>query len=377
MPTELTFQTVLDLHARRYPLMQIQDLVKLAYQAAFAGGHMIDDEVTALNWLQVEFDALSLPPGSDRNGTQNSDRSGIDPAAFFEPIGNSLCRIHLQSVACSGLSLETLNRFFVLTANRHHGEKVKFEQHLTDLESAVQSGLPLQEPIHPDDLAAWLQVYRQQGCPAIHHSETYRLAYQPAYRVVRTDFARFTKLFAAIDGLLQHQQSVTVAIDGNSGSGKSTLATLVHDVYGGNLFHMDDYFLQPHQRTDERLGEAGGNVDRERFQAEIITGLASQKTFTYRIYDCKTQTLGQPAACKPERLNLIEGVYSQHPSLREAYDLKVLLRVDPGQQRRRVLARSGPELYKRFIAEWIPMEDRYFADMQIAEQCDLVFDDSP
>ncbi|MDW7659485.1 MAG: hypothetical protein SCM11_20140 [Bacillota bacterium] len=361
-----SFQTILDLHVRRYPLMQIQDLVKLAYQAAFAGGHMIDDEATALNWLQTEFAAIPQPAGSDR--------TGIDPAAFFEPIGNGLCRIYLQSVPRSGLSLETLNRFFVLTANRHQGEKAMFEQHLTDLESAVQSGLPLQEPIHPDDLAAWLQAYRQQDCPAVHHSETYRQAYQPAYRVVRTDFARFTKLFAAINGLLQQKQRVTVAIDGNSGSGKSTLATMINDVYGGNLFHMDDYFLQPHQRTDERLHEVGGNVDYERFHAEIITGLASQKPFTYRVYDCKTQTLGQPAACKPDRLNLIEGVYSMHPSLRDAYDLKVLLRVDPEQQRRRVLARSGPDLFKRFIAEWIPMEDRYFADMKIAEQYDLVFD---
>jgi uridine kinase len=359
--------------------MQIQDLVKLAYQAAFAGGHMIDDEVTALNWLQVEFDALSLPPEAAPvpNDVLDSSQNDSNPAAFFEPIGNGLCRIHLQSIPHSGLSLETLNRFFVLTANRHHGEKAKFEQHLTDLECAVQSGLPLQEPIHPDELAAWLQAYRQQDCPAVHHSETYRQAYQPAYRVVRTDFARFTKLFAAIDGLLRQKQRVTVAIDGNSGSGKSTLATMINDVYGGNLFHMDDYFLQPHQRTNERLHEVGGNVDYERFHAEIVTGLASQKSFTYRIYDCKIQTLGQPVPCKPERLNLIEGVYSLHPSLKDTYDLKVLLRVDPEQQRRRVLTRSGPDLFKRFIAEWIPMEDRYFAEMKIAEQCDLVFDDNP
>jgi uridine kinase len=356
--------------------MQIQDLVKLAYQAAFAGGHMIDDEAAALNRLQVEFSALSQQPESALvpEDAWESSQNNNNPVAFFEPIGNGLCRIHLQSIPHSGLSLETLNRFFVLTANQHHGEKAMLEQHLADLERSVQAGLPLQEPVHPDDLAAWLQAYRQQGCPAVHHSDNYRQAYQPAYRVVRTNYARFTKLFAAIDGLLLRQQSVTVAIDGNSGSGKSTLAAMIHDVYGGNLFHMDDYFLQSHQRTAERLGEAGGNVDRERFQAEIITGLASQKPFTYRIYDCKTQTIGQPISCKPKRLNLIEGVYSLHPSLIDAYDLKVLLRVDPEQQRRRILERSGPDLYKRFIAEWIPMEDRYIADRQIEGQCDLVFD---
>ena len=32
---------------------------------------------------------------------------------------------------------------------------------------------------------------------------------------------------------------------------------------------MDDYFLQPYQRTEERLAEPGGNVDYERFKEEI------------------------------------------------------------------------------------------------------------
>jgi hypothetical protein len=31
------------------------------------------------------------------------------------------------------------------------------------------------------------------------------------------------------------------------------------------LFHTDDFFLQPHQRTRERLESVGGNIDYERF----------------------------------------------------------------------------------------------------------------
>ena len=50
-----------------------------------------------------------------------------------------------------------------------------------------------------------------------------------------------------------------------AGSGKSVLGQLLSEVYSCNLFHMDDFFLRPEQRTAERLAEAGGNVDRERF----------------------------------------------------------------------------------------------------------------
>ena len=60
-----------------------------------------------------------------------------------------------------------------------------------------------------------------------------------------------------------------VAIDGPCASGKSTLGALLRGVYGANLFHMDDYFLPFARKTPERLAEPGGNVDYERFFAEV------------------------------------------------------------------------------------------------------------
>lgn len=53
-------------------------------------------------------------------------------------------------------------------------------------------------------------------------------------------------------------KQVVIAIDGMCGAGKSTIAQMLHDKLGGNLFHMDDFFLQPYQRTSERLAEIGG-----------------------------------------------------------------------------------------------------------------------
>ena len=64
---------------------------------------------------------------------------------------------------------------------------------------------------------------------------------------------------------------------------------------------MDDFFLRPQQRTKERLAEAGGNIDRERFLQEVAVLLGeyrkaedvvSEKKWdhdtllTYRRYDC-------------------------------------------------------------------------------------------
>jgi hypothetical protein len=37
------------------------------------------------------------------------------------------------------------------------------------------------------------------------------------------------------------------------------------------------------------------------------------------------------------------------------------------------LQRSGTALLKRFEDEWIPLENRYFSDLDIIHGCDLVF----
>ena len=57
-----------------------------------------------------------------------------------------------------------------------------------------------------------------------------------------------------------------VAIDGRCASGKSTLAAYLKSALACSVIHMDHFFLQPHQRTEKRLREPGGNVDYERFK---------------------------------------------------------------------------------------------------------------
>ena len=162
-----------------------------------------------------------------------------------------------------------------------------------------------------------------------------------------------------IDCLLGQKETVTVAIDGKCTSGKTTLASMLAQRYDCNVFHMDDFFLRPEQRTLERLSEIGGNTDYVRFQEEVLTPLQSGSSFSYRPYDCKTQTLSKPVCIYPKALNIIEGSYALHPYFGSPYDLKVLLTVSPEMQRQRIMQRN-PFLHKRFFEEWIPMENRFF-----------------
>ncbi len=175
-----------------------------------------------------------------------------------------------------------------------------------------------------------------------------------------------------IDELLTRKDRVILAIDGSCTSGKTTLADMLARRYDCNVFHMDDFFLRPEQRTAERFAQAGGNVDYERFQEEVLLPLKTEKPFSYRPFDCGTMELAGPVAVEPKKLNIIEGTYSHHPFFGDVYDIKIYLTITPGLQRERILKR--PEfLHKRFFGEWIPMENTYFTQCRIREQSDLVF----
>ena len=213
-------QEVLLWHQQRYPRMQIQDLVKLAYQNEFAGGHMIADVESNLQRLRAECQALA----------GNSD--GVKPGEIFVGIGNGLCRLQLAAIEGTGVRLTTVNQFFVNTARSRRGDLSSLEHKLEVLRACCQAGTL---PHSPADLDAFLLTYRAQGYPAISHSAVYRDHYKPAYRVVDSVYRDHFALFCRIDALLESQGGVRVAIDNQSGSGKSALSALLSRVYDRNL----------------------------------------------------------------------------------------------------------------------------------------------
>ena len=182
---------------------------------------------------------------------------------------------------------------------------------------------------------------------------------------------RFLRVQNEIDRLMKSQSRVTVAIDGNCASGKTTLAQQLAKFYDCNVFHMDDFFLRPEQRTAERFAETGGNVDYERFQTEVLLPLKTETAFSYRPFSCSAFTLSEPVCVQPKGLNIIEGTYSLHPYFGDAYDLKIRLTVSEELQHQRILERPA-FLHKRFFEEWIPMENRYFEEFRISDKADMV-----
>lgn len=337
-------QILLD-HIRRYPLAEPQDFLKLVRQSALGGAHMGGEASLA----RLEGELRQLPPAPENDS----------PA--LEPIGGGFLRLNLRALGALALRPETVDGLFHQTCAPRAGST-----------QALEASLCLLETLMPRAAAA-IAAFRAGGCPPVRHSDTYRRAYRPAYRLVPEAARTFLPLFQRIDALLCQKAFVRIAIDGHCASGKSTLGALLRDVYGANLFHMDDYFLPFARKTPERLAEPGGNVDYERFFAEVA-GRPAGAEIHWRAFDCAAQALGPAQSAAPAPLTVVEGSYSLHPALRGAYDLKVFLSIDPERQSARILARNGPEKHRRFVEEWIPLENAYFRALDIRALCDLAFD---
>ncbi len=167
---------------------------------------------------------------------------------------------------------------------------------------------------------------------------------------------------------------ITVAIDGRCGAGKTTVAKRLSDDFDCNVIHTDDFFLPIKKRTPERLSTPGGNIDIERFIDDVMVPLKSEVPFSYRPYDCHTDTFKTPVQITLKKLTIVEGSYSCHPLLWDSYDLRVFVDIDPKTQLERITARNGEAAARVFESRWIPLEEEYFAAYEIKEKCDIVIE---
>ncbi|MGI6239659.1 MAG: uridine kinase family protein [Christensenellales bacterium] len=349
----MELRDVLLRHAAKYPHWELRDAWKLVYQNEFGCGHFLDDADASLARLTEEWSGVPESPGD-----------------ACEDVGNGYCRLHLAPAKAMRLSPNTLNRFFVNTANARTGTVAGFEEKLRLLgEMCAQGALSFD----PGAFAQAVARHKDAGYPAVSHSAAYRARYAPAYRLVDRAYCEFLSLFARIDARLREKPNPVIAIDGNASAGKTTLADLLASVYDCNIVRMDHFFLPPEKRTDARLREVGGNVDYERFYDEVIAPLGQSQPFSYRVFDCSIMDFCGQADVDPLRPTVVEGSYSHHPHFQNPYDLTVFLAADLQTQKRRIRERNGAAMLKKFVDVWIPMENAYFDAHGIRESSDLVF----
>lgn len=339
-------------HYKKYPLMQIQDLVKLLYQMEFGPGHMIEWEEKSLANLISEWNEV------------NKERSDSVSCIQTEEIGNGLVRVFLTSIEES--MLPVLNKVFVDTANHFKGNIEDFQKNLQILREFCEGYYS------DEERNTYLEDYRKEGYPAKGHSPTYRKTYAPSYRVILKSYVSYLELILNINQLLSKKESVTIAVDGDCASGKTELSALLSSYYDCNIIHMDDFFLPLELRTSKRMEEAGGNIHYERFREEIIENWNIAKPISYRRFSCKKMDYQGTVELSRKQLTIIEGSYSMREDFREIYDYTIFLCCSKETQIERIRKRNGEEMLRNFQEKWIPMEHKYFEEGNIKALCDEV-----
>jgi dephospho-CoA kinase len=132
--------------------------------------------------------------------------------------------------------------------------------------------------------------------------------------------------------------ALIIAIDGMCASGKTTLSKRLADVYCDCVvIHIDDYY-------NCSIGELRWEEIHDRL--------------------CELSALHSHV--------IIEGVYSVKLSLEYDldYDCIIFIEVDEREQRERIKKRN-PDLFNRYINEWIPNENKYFKKFKVKENSDI------
>lgn len=348
--------TYLNWHLSAHPAMTAQDVVKLFFQAHCGCGHLLGEEANVAAYIEKEEAGL-LPDAAE---------------PLTEPLGDRYCRLNLRRAMWEGIKPLWIARMMRLSSKPTdvQADRKSAFMHILDLEM-TEVGFANDVLL---DIACRL-VDDPDWLPG--HSEPYRQAYAPAYRVISREMETLLPVLSAAARAMKDNPQALMCIDGPCGSGKTTMARQLAEITDAVCIPMDDFYTPHPQKTPERLAQPGGNADWERLLSEFLLPWRAQGYGAYRPYLCAEDRF-VPAVQVPSRpLTILEGSYSLLPSIAALSDVRVFLTVDEAEQLRRLRAREGETELRAFQQKWIPLERTYYAAFSLPDEHCLVIRSQP
>lgn len=162
-------------HLHRRPAMEPIDLYKLIYQAVRGPEHLIASPETFIERLQAEWAGLELEP--------------VDP--LWEAIRPDgwLMRLNLRPYKSSGYLLNELVSACLETGQSRWGSQADLETIWGQF--VLLSSQGAWPGVAHTQVLLFTERLHLSSFPSVHHSDSYRKLYQPAFRLV----AATTKLY--------------------------------------------------------------------------------------------------------------------------------------------------------------------------------------
>jgi hypothetical protein len=162
---------------RRYPLMQMQDFYKLAFQAAMGPAHLGADSVMIFSYLKAEIDTLKP--------------SNTEPLEELISPDGRIVRVNLRSFVTRGGKAGHLTQAILYSNKRITSSERLLNIYWNSVENlAKKNSIPFQsDSLH----FFFLKMNRNIEMP-VHHSVKYMNAYVPSYRVILKECMPLLKL---------------------------------------------------------------------------------------------------------------------------------------------------------------------------------------
>jgi len=162
----------------RYPLMKTEDFLKLLYQTSFGPKH-----------LHTTLDPNRVRTYLEKELSEVVNASVED----VEIIGPSYSRIYLSSIFNHRYTIEELTNLFLESANEEVDMDSARNYFFQGLDVLTQLVLEESIFIPKEEFHSTVKKYLERGIQPIHHSNQYREAYHPHYRVISNRYITIKK----------------------------------------------------------------------------------------------------------------------------------------------------------------------------------------
>lgn len=156
---------------RNYPMATLQDIYKTCYQDFFGAEHLMNDTAAARRYLEQELEECK--------GLKDFGMPEQEPTGFR----HRYTRVSIECVLNGDMTLEQLLEKFIAAASQPEKPSGSWEQEWSRIERIALQTNP---EWHDQELQAGLQQAAKLS-RAVRHSDTFRSAYHPHYRIVRAE----------------------------------------------------------------------------------------------------------------------------------------------------------------------------------------------
>jgi len=333
-------------HRERFPLGGAEDAVKFVFQGMLGAGHLLGDTELVSGRIEREMAA------------QTPDPFG----RMTEDLGGGFFRLDLRRAFAEGLDAPLIARMMKLSRPASYTR-----------DDVIRACAALAVKIGDPSIAL---VARRLSDTAFvpSHSDAYREAYRPCYRVLSYDMAPLIEVLAAVKRAMRRSGRVLLTLDGPCASGKTTVAKTLSALTDAYVVHTDDFVVPHAQKTPERLAIPGYNCDFERLVSETLAPWKRGGPAILRRYDFRHDRMLEPVPLGDPPLLLLEGSYSSLPAIRALSDVRAFLKTDEALRMARLRQRETAESFRGFQTRWIPLENAYFTYYNLPDAGMLLID---